>query len=292
MYSKIAYRYFRSINPSFAQISKRILVFPRYYLSLYIGRKQFKKYKYLYKHNILFLAGLPKSGTTWMENMLASYPGFTPIMPYQVTKHEMEYKSSLKYDLPERTFIPLKTGLFVIKMHIYGSKHNVNILRRNNIKYCIIYRDLRDAAVSHCFYVKSTPWHPESQEYRKYDIKGCLKIFSLKRLDEWVNWIKTWKENRDKEQSLEITYEKLLTDTANTLKKVAQFFGLDDSDDVLYSIIENYNFSKLKKKDSIFFRKGITGDWKNYFDNEIKDKFKEKAGELLRDLGYEKNLDW
>ncbi|MHA1381694.1 MAG: sulfotransferase domain-containing protein, partial [Candidatus Helarchaeota archaeon] len=144
------------MNPKIARNLKKIFVYPRYYRSLFIGRKNFKKYKNKYKQNILFVAGLPKSGTTWLENMLASYPGITPIMPYQVTKHEMKYKSSIEYDLPKGVFEPLKNGLYVMKMHIYGSNHNVNILKKNNIKYCIIYRDLRDAAVSHCFYVRST----------------------------------------------------------------------------------------------------------------------------------------
>lgn len=292
MYSQLANKYFRHLSPFIAQNLKRILVHPRYYRSLYIGRKQLKKYKNVYKHHLLFLAGLPKSGTTWLENMLASYPGFVPILPSRVTKYEMEHKSSIEYDLPEDFFEPLRNGLFVIKMHIYGSRHNVAVLKKNSIRYCLLYRDLRDAAVSHCFYVRATPWHPESQEYRRYDIKGCLKIFCLKRLDEWVNWLKTWRENRDREQSIEVTYEKLLTDTFGTLKKIAQFFELDDSDKTLYSIIEKNKFSQLKKKDSVFFRKGLSGDWRNYFDEEIKKEFKEKAGELLKELGYEKNLDW
>jgi len=292
MYSTIANKYFRGLNPKLAQILKQLFVYPRYYRSLYIGRHQFRKYKGIYKQNILFVAGLPKSGTTWLENMLASYPGFTPIMPYQVTKHEMNNKSSIEYEFPEGIFNPLQNGLFVMKMHSYGSKHNVNILKNNNINYCIVYRDLRDAAVSHCFYVRSTPWHPECQEYKNFDIKQCLKIFCSKRLDEWVGWIRSWRENRNKEYSIEITYEELIRNTFITFKKVAQHFDLNASNEIIQGIIKKNSFAILKKKDANFFRKGVSGDWKNHFDYEIKEVFKEKAGDLLIELGYEKDLDW
>jgi hypothetical protein len=40
------------------------------------------------------------------------------------------------------------------------------------------------------------------------------------------------------------------------------------------------------------YRKGISGDWLNYFSDAHKGAFKEQAGELLIGLGYEKNLNW
>ncbi|MHA1410853.1 MAG: hypothetical protein ACTSQY_11190 [Candidatus Odinarchaeia archaeon] len=93
MYSNLANKYIRRLNPKVACNIKKIFVYPRYYRSLFKGRKNLKKYKNKYEQNILFVAGLPKSGTTWLENMLAKYLGITPIMPYQVTKHEMKFKS-------------------------------------------------------------------------------------------------------------------------------------------------------------------------------------------------------
>jgi hypothetical protein len=40
------------------------------------------------------------------------------------------------------------------------------------------------------------------------------------------------------------------------------------------------------------FRQGSIGSWRNSFGEEHKRAFKEVAGQLLIDLGYEKNLDW
>jgi lipopolysaccharide transport system ATP-binding protein len=38
-------------------------------------------------------------------------------------------------------------------------------------------------------------------------------------------------------------------------------------------------------------RKGIAGDWRNYFSDRIKRTFKERYGELLIATNYEKDLD-
>jgi hypothetical protein len=39
-------------------------------------------------------------------------------------------------------------------------------------------------------------------------------------------------------------------------------------------------------------RKGIVGDWKNYFDERIGRIYREEAGEALIEAGYEKDLNW
>ncbi|MCX6033080.1 MAG: sulfotransferase domain-containing protein [Chloroflexi bacterium] len=40
------------------------------------------------------------------------------------------------------------------------------------------------------------------------------------------------------------------------------------------------------------YRKGVAGDWRNYFTLRVKGAFKERYGGLLCQLGYEDNLDW
>ena len=40
------------------------------------------------------------------------------------------------------------------------------------------------------------------------------------------------------------------------------------------------------------FRKGLIGEWRELFNEEIKNIFKEKAGDLLIKSGYEKDKNW
>lgn len=71
------------------------------------------------------------------------------------------------------------------------------------------------------------------------------------------------------------------------------------SESELQKILDKLAFEKLTKGRSkgeenvkSHYRKGAIGDWKNYFNENHKNIFKEKYGELLITLGYEKNYDW
>ncbi len=67
----------------------------------------------------------------------------------------------------------------------------------------------------------------------------------------------------------------------------------------VYSIIKKRNFKKQsggrkpgQENIKHHYRKGIPGDWKNYFTNEHILYFKEKYKDLLIKLDYEKNNSW
>ena len=62
---------------------------------------------------------------------------------------------------------------------------------------------------------------------------------------------------------------------------------------------EKYSFKKLsggrksgEENTNSHYRKGKRGDWRNHFNEKHKLVFKEKYGDLLIKLGYEKNYDW
>ncbi len=48
----------------------------------------------------------------------------------------------------------------------------------------------------------------------------------------------------------------------------------------------------IQPRKSHTIRGGRTGDWRSHFTEEHKKMFKEAAGNLLVELGYEKNNDW
>lgn len=67
--------------------------------------------------------------------------------------------------------------------------------------------------------------------------------------------------------------------------------------DIQY-LVDQYAFSKISGRkpgtedQKHHYRKGVSGDWKNYFSEEHKKIFKEEAGDLLIGLGYESGLTW
>jgi hypothetical protein len=259
----------------------------------------YQTYGERYRHPILFVAGLPKSGTTWMERMLSSYPGYREIMIPDAVEHEVRNKGSHDFDLPTDLFERLEDMLAVLKLHIHGSSHNARILQSANVPYLIMYRDLRDVAVSHVFYIKRTPWHPEYPDYKGLSVKEGLLRFGKTLLPDFVQWIHSWHANRDPENSLVVRYEDLLGNTFENFRKVARLFGLPDDSDTVKSIVKAHRFENLsggrsrgEDADDSFFRKGVSGDWQNHFNPKLKKLYKKKAGSALIEFGYETDLDW
>lgn len=287
------------LPPSGARLAKRMSVGVRYRSQLAACRQGYEQFGDRYPQTTLFVAGLPKSGTTWLEKMLGSYDGFHELMIPEVARHEMQTGGSHDYDLPEDLFTRFDDALVLTKMHVHGSLHNTRLLKQSNMRYVVLYRDLRDVAVSSYFYVRNTPWHPEHGLYKDVDIHAGLREFSKKTLPAYADWVRSWHENRDPDNSVIVRYEDLLEDDAGVLRRIAKLFELDDSDETIERITAANSFgamsggrSKGESNQSAFARKGVAGDWVNHFDDELKELYKEIIGSFLIDFGYEQSLDW
>lgn len=261
----------------------------RFRAALKNGELSLKKFGYLYPNRILFVAGLPKSGTTWLENMLGAFPGYTIIPDPKITVWGYAKGGSHQFELSLDYFRKVSQALAIVKVHCPGSANNVRILKNLEIPYVVMYRDLRDAAVSHVFYVKRTPWHVEHPHYKNKDIKSGLEHFGNTLLPEWAAWIQSWQRNRDKTRSIIVKYEEMKAKPVEVFSRIVQHYELPDKN--IESIVERFRFEKMKQKGS-FFRKGKAGDWKNHFDDHLKGLFKEKVGQFLVQEGYENDLDW
>lgn len=289
----------KRLPPRVARGAKRIAVYPRYFHQARASRRGFREFGRLYPQKLLFVAGLPKSGTTWLERMLSSYPGFHDVLIPNATSHELATGGSHDYELPSETLSRFENMLVVAKMHIHGSPHNVQVLRRAGVKYVVLYRDLRDVAVSHVFYVRQTPWHPEHPLYSKLSVEAGLGLFARRTLAPFADWVRSWHENADSDRSLFIRYEDMLADTRAVMTQVAEHFQLDSSDETIASIVHTHSFDRLsggrtpgQMESQSFFRKGVSGDWMTYYTPELRAAYKNEIGTFLIDFGYERDLSW
>jgi hypothetical protein len=98
---------------------------------------------------------------------------------------------------------------------------------------------------------------------------------------------------------MEVKYESLLRDTEAQTKRLLGFLGASCDEESVRRCIRRSSFRKLSKgrkrgqeDSSSFFRKGVAGDWKNYFTEKDKRIFQEEAGDLLVKLGYEQDNNW
>ncbi len=287
------------LPPAGARLAKQMSVGMRYRSQLGACKDGFASFGNQYPQTTLFVAGLPKSGTTWVEKMIGSYKGFHELMIPQVARYEMRAGGSHDYELPDDMFTRFDNALVLTKMHIHGSTHNAGLLQNANIRYVVLYRDLRDVAVSNYFYVRNTPWHPEYKHYKGVDTAQGLRIFAQRTLRAYEQWVRSWDQNRDENLSLMIRYEDLLVDDRAVLTEIAKLFELDHSPETIERITKANSFASMSSgrssgtsNEKAFVRKGVAGDWTNHFDDELRTLYKEIIGQFLIDFGYEESLDW
>ncbi|HZW10453.1 MAG TPA: sulfotransferase domain-containing protein [Phycisphaerales bacterium] len=289
----------RYLPPAGARLAKRVSVGARYRAQAAACREGFRQYGDRYPQKVLFVAGLPKSGTTWVEKMLSSFPGFHELLIPEVAAHELATGGSHDFELPDDMFERFGEMLVLTKMHSHGSPHNAGVLRRAGVRYVVLFRDLRDVAVSNFFYVRNTPWHPEYPVYRGRSVADGLAIFADRTLGEYADWVRSWEANRDSEASLVLRYEQLLEDDLGSLRRMAALFELPGSDEELRRIVERNSFRAMsggrergQANESSFQRKGQAGDWRNHFTPELRETYKRVIGGFLVEHGYERDLDW
>lgn len=184
--------------------------------------------------------------------------------------------------------------------HELVNQQTIDFCRNNNVKVVFIYRDPRDQVVSAAYYFKQkgfgrgltiaqmmTTLIPDScYWWRLIDLpteKGTVGDF----FDFMLEWV-----------GLDFVYatsfEKIVgpqgggdrTVQIEEIKSIAQFCGYVVTDEEVNAIADSIWGS------SHTFRQGKIGSWKNEFTPDLKNIFKNVAGQLLIDLGYEKDFNW
>lgn len=170
-------------------------------------------------------------------------------------------------------------------------------------KRFVVIRDLRDTAVSGYFSLKVS--HGGFAADRVSDLRRELQQATLE--EGLIRAIEGWLTVNAKIQRswLEagedvIRYEDLLVNDVQIFERVL----IDQCEypiprPRLRRAVEARRFERMSKgrppgeEDvTAHLRKGVAGDWRNYFTEPVKDAFKERWGELLVTAGYERSLDW
>ncbi len=279
--------------------AKLVLVHLRYWSQARKCRLGYREFGGLRPQPVLFVAGLPKSGTTWLENSLCSFPGYHPLLIPEVARHEFTTGGSEDYELPDDMFSRFKDMLVVCKMHVQGSAHNIRLLDEAGVHYVIMYRDLRDVAISHVHYVQRTPWHGEYPGYTRLSLEQGLLKFADERLPAFIDWIRSWRAGRDPEKSLMIRYEDMLEDPVAAMNQVAKHFQLDTSPAAIQRVVDLNRFERLSGGRSrvasdrgSFFRVGTQGQWKQQFTPNVVARYKRLLDDFLIELDYEPDDTW
>ncbi len=187
-------------------------------------------------------------------------------------------------------------------MHMYVSakpKHVKDMTEKSRGFHLI--RDPRDAMVSGYWSWKKTHQNNNQEILKTKEKLNKLSLESglIEMLDHipLIRDLESWQFGKYN-NVLETKYEKLVATPMSAFHEIFDYLGINISKEALSNLVEKYSFKSITNRPpgqenvNSHFRKGISGDWKNYFTDEIKNKFKDRYGNLLIELGYEKNLDW
>ena len=251
---------------------------------------------------ILLGISFPKSGTHLLDQILL---GFANVAPYAKRVHsfyaEYEGESGAKR-APEQALDWLDSlrPCDIASAHLFARPDTVARATSSKFIPYFIFRDPRDVAVSHVFYVtEMESRHVHHAYYQSLpDFDARLKVSILgrpeadvefpniaERFAPYLGWL-------DQPQVLIIHFEDLINDRIQTLNRIIDHFlarvPLRASRQLILDSLE----ASINPTKSPTFRSGKTGEWKKHFTDEHKQIFKDAAGDLLIKLNFETNFDW
>lgn len=230
------------------------------------------------------LASLPYSGLS------AIYPVLREILSAQ-----------FHYDIFASNHMSPFYHLFVdIPFPLYHYTHDSfatfkDTIALKNTKFLFLHRDPRDAFLSRVkdmVNVKNYPTLSEKEIFMKVldDMPA-----SLSRAWEWLQ--------QDDTCCFKFSFEEMKRDLRTLFMRIFNFLELPVDKNLLEETIRKHSFETVTgrrrgengdpiRTSRLLCRKGISGDWKNHFDDEIKRKFKKLCGSFVIDMGYESSDEW
>lgn len=253
---------------------------------------------------ILFANGFPKSGTHLLTQVLGGFTklgpavdaGLPAIVTFVGTTGKVRSTNAILKDLRRLGDGDIAFG------HLHAIPEVVSTLTGRRFAPFFIYRDPRDVVVSHVHYVTEMETTHVHHHYYADILKTLnqrIKVSILgrpesdtpfpdicKRFEPYLGWL-------EEVDVLSLRFEDFINLKSWTLERILDHaikrgFELK----VLRAVALESLDSAINPKNSPTYRSGKVGRWRESFNEENKAIFKEVAGDLLIQLGYEGDNDW
>lgn len=251
---------------------------------------------------VLLGISFPKSGTHLLDQILL---GFSKVAPYAKRLHSFyaEYEGeSGRKRTPQQALRWLDSlrSRDVASAHLFARSEIVKRVCSSAFIPYFIFRDPRDVAVSHVFYVTDMEArHVHHEYYRSLpDFDARLRASILGRADAdiefpniadrfapYLGWLA-------QPEVLKIHFEDLIHDRLTTLNRIADHFLTRVPLQAPRKLVLDSLEAAIDPSRSPTFRSGKTGEWKKRFTEEHKKIFRDVAGDLLVRLEYESDKNW
>jgi Sulfotransferase domain len=247
---------------------------------------------------IIVVGSALRVGSTWLYSMVRDISGLHRLPIPRMFRSARPLRIPL--DELILNFHPSR-GSFIHKSHAHppGEEFLSALSSNIDIKFLTMIRDPRDMLVSlSFFFVKNaregSQWKHFPELSPKERILQLIESENSSRdlLREWYQCPFAYK----------VKYEDLLAHGEEQMEGVLRFLGYDYRPKVIADYCRKHSFKNMSGRKAgteaakSSYRKGISGDWRQYFDEECRRAFKTGANgewqKLLVLLGYEKDGNW
>lgn len=264
----------------------------------------------------LYINGFPKSGLHLLELMVSAL-----VDPSKVGQNGTPDLGTYKWHswtnelIDPRNYLwrmsCLERGCY-LKGHSGYMKEIEGFMWWANIGHIFIYRDLRDVAVSQAHHILSDDNRLAHQHRSFYKMLGgfeeVLKAV-ITGIGAYPGLIERWEKFApwlDIKWVMSIQFESLRAEPEEWCRAMCNY-ALYNATHLLTNQIGHFTFGEGTREElvekmvgqskethkSITFRKGVSGEWKEHFTDEIKALWRaHDPDNWIVKLGYEENEDW
>lgn len=229
------------------------------------------------KENDIIIAGFPKSGNTWMQNLISGvlYGIDSTLLPDRLTQE----------------LVPEITKGYYKRILNFVCFKSHDLPKPEYRKIIHLVRDGRDAMASYYHFRKGLGYN---ETYKQHIIEG-QNVYPCK----WHLYNEKWIENPYNSDIITIRYEDLLKNPLIEMQRICKFIGVERQNELILRSIEGNSFKNMQKKeetfkkhsniwpdDKKFFRKGKIGSYKEEIPKELVKYFENESHLILSHFGY------